>query len=141
MTQTRNLIDTATAMTITGWGATTLHRRVKDGTIQSFPDPRDKRRTLFDADELTSVVSPGHIPAARADLHDLATLRFSQVLAEYEEGNLEGFREKVRATPANLIPHMLEIAMILSFNALEDNVANATPEQVEAAREALADEL
>lgn len=138
MTRTRNLIDTATAMTITGWGATTLHRRVKDGTIQSFPDPRDKRRTLFDADELTNIVSPANIrnPGGYA-LEDLAMVKFADLLADYVDKSRDEFLESVRNTPVSLLPGILEMALYLAHNSIEDDVATATPEQVEAARQSL----
>lgn len=133
------LITTPEAMALTGWSTATLQRRVKAGLIHSHPDPRDKRRVLWDHAELTSVAFPQ--PHTRNPneyaLEDLAMVKFADLLADYVDKPRDEFLEAVRNTPVSLLPGILEMALYLAHNSIEDDVANATPEQVEQARKAL----
>lgn len=133
------LMTTPEAMALTGWSTATLQRRVKAGLIHSHPDPRDKRRVLWDHAELTSVAFPQ--PHTRNPneyaLEDLAMVKFADLLADYVDKPRDEFLESVRNTPVSLLPGILEMALYLAHNTIEDDVAHATPEQIEQARKDL----
>lgn len=132
----RNLVDTATAISLTRWSQSSLARRVRAGAVTRYQDPRDHRRALYDWDELVKVAYPGadEEPPVAYDLEGLAVLRFAEVMAAYEDGDMAAFRSRLHATPANLTPHLLELAVVLAHNAIEDDVTHATEEQKALAR-------
>lgn len=132
----RNLVDTATAISLTRWSQSSLARRVNAGTITRYTDPRDRRRALYDWDELCEVAYPGadEEPPVAYDLEGLAVLKFAEIMAEYEDGNMAAFRSRLHSTPANITPHMLELAVVLAHNSIEDDVEHATEEQRALAR-------
>lgn len=138
-TPKKHLITTPEAMALTGWSTATLQRRVKAGLIHSHRDPRDKRRVLWDHSELVAVAFPQ--PHTRNpqehSLEDLAMVKFADLLADYVDKSRDEFLESVRNTPVSLLPGILEMALYLAHNSIEDDVATATPEQVEAARQSL----
>lgn len=135
-----HLVETAEAVAITRLSSETLRRRARDGKLSQFPHPRDSRRKLYDRAELEALAAPEE-PAedrSQADPEDLAILRFTELCAEYEEGTAAGdltrYRRLLEATPANIVPPLLDLAVMLAYGELERSVSEATPEEIAAAK-------
>lgn len=126
-------LDTATAVAVSGLAAGTLSRKVREGKLTRIYDPLDKRRSLWSEAQIKALAPSPNAPEVRDDNRaDLATMKFLEVAAAYQEGDREGAGDIIDNTPAALVAPLIEFAMALAFTALEDDAAaHATPDDGE----------
>ena len=120
-------LDTATAVAVSGLAAGTLSRKVREGKLTRIYDPLDKRRALWSEAQIRALAPSPNAPEVRDDNRaDLATMKFLEVAAAYQEGDREKAGRIIDNTPAALVAPLIEFAVVLAFTAIEDEVDATT---------------